>query len=162
MIAIFFIKQYNFPMKKSEQEEYYKHLKALKTLKNTTDEEIVHNPNFILNNQQLTLDFLSSSDEKHLKKIFKIINKLLKSNSENIVENFSDFKQSIAEEIIAIQTKDYITVKEFAIKYNISKDSQQVYRGRLHDPLPYHQKVPRGKIVYVVKEVEQWFDNQHK
>ena len=61
-----------------------------------------------------------------------------------------------------IHTKENITVKEFEIKYNVSKSSQQQYRGRLYDPLPYHQKVRKGKIVYVVEEVEKWFKNQHK
>ena len=61
-----------------------------------------------------------------------------------------------------IQEKKYITVKEFEEVYNVSKTSQQNYRGRLYDPLPYHQKVQGGKIVYVVEEVENWFANQHK
>jgi len=61
-----------------------------------------------------------------------------------------------------IQVKKNITVKEFADIYNISKTSQQNYRGRFNDPLPYHQKVEGGKITYVVKEVEEWLENQHK
>ena len=54
------------------------------------------------------------------------------------------------------------TVKEFAKIYDISKTSQQNYRTRLQDPLPYHQKVEGGKITYVVDEVEKWFENQHQ
>lgn len=65
-------------------------------------------------------------------------------------------------EIRKMQSKKNITVKEFAEIYNVSKTSQQNYRSRLYDPLPYHQKVQGGKIVYVVEEVEQWFENQHK
>ena len=61
-----------------------------------------------------------------------------------------------------IQAKKYITIKEFNEIYNISVSSQQQFRGRLNDPLPYHQKVLRGKVVYVVEEVEKWFENQHK
>lgn len=68
----------------------------------------------------------------------------------------------VEQEIQRIQVKKNITVSEFAAIYNISKTSQQNYRGRLHDPLPYHQKVEGGKIVYVVEEVEKWFDNQYK
>lgn len=76
----------------------------------------------------------------------------------------SQLKHSIprADKIAVIQAKKNITVKEFAEIYNISKTSQQNYRGRLYDPLPYHQKVEGGKIVYVTKEVENWFENQHK
>ena len=61
-----------------------------------------------------------------------------------------------------MQAKKNITVKEFAEIYNISKTTQQNLRGRLYDPLPHHQKVAGGKIVYVVEEVEKWFENQHK
>jgi len=69
---------------------------------------------------------------------------------------------STENDIIKIQAKKYITVKEFSEIYNIQKTSQQNYRARLNDPLPYHQKVEGGKIVYVVEEVEKWFDNQHR
>ncbi len=61
-----------------------------------------------------------------------------------------------------IQAKKNITVKEFSDIYNISKTSQRDYRSPLNDPLPYHQKVAGGKIVYVVKEVEQWLENQYR
>lgn len=149
-------------MKNPEQEQFFKQQKALQKLKKTSEKEILNNPSFVLNDQKLTLDFLSVSDEKHLKKIFKLVNKLLKSNSQNLDKNFFHFQQSIADEITKIHTKENITVKEFEIKYNISKSSQQQYRGRLYDPLPYHQKVRKGKIVYVVEEVDKWFKNQHK
>ena len=65
-------------------------------------------------------------------------------------------------EMKRIQAKKNITVKEFTEIYNISKTSQQNYRSRLYDPLPYHQKVEGGNITYAVEEVEKWFENQHK
>jgi hypothetical protein len=46
--------------------------------------------------------------------------------------------------------------------HNMSKTSQQNYRERLYDPLPYHQKVEGGKITYIVEEIEKWLENQHK
>ncbi len=61
-----------------------------------------------------------------------------------------------------LSLKKNITVKEMSEIYNISKTSQQDYRGRLNDPLPSHQKVSGGKITYIVDEVEQWLENQHK
>ncbi len=61
-----------------------------------------------------------------------------------------------------LSLKKNITVKEMSEIYNISKTSQQDYRGRLNDPLPSHQKVLGGKITYIVDEVEQWLENQHK
>jgi len=61
-----------------------------------------------------------------------------------------------------IQQKKEITVKEFEVIYNISKSSQATYRGRLYDPLPFHQVVQNGNITYNVKEVELWKEQQHK
>ena len=61
-----------------------------------------------------------------------------------------------------IQAKKYITVKEFAEIYNVSISSQQNYRGRLYDPLPYHQKVRAGNIIYTVVEIEVWLKNQYR
>ncbi len=69
---------------------------------------------------------------------------------------------TLEQEMRKIQAKKYITVSEFTEMYNVGKTSQQNYRGRLYDALPYHQKVSKGKIIYVVDEVEKWFANQHK
>lgn len=73
-----------------------------------------------------------------------------------------DKELDIAIYMAKIQAKKYITVKEFEEIYSVSKNSQQNYRGRIHDPLPYHQKVLRGNILYNVEEVEQWLENQYK
>lgn len=69
---------------------------------------------------------------------------------------------SVVKNINKIQFKKYLTSKELEEVYNISVSSQKNYRGRLNDSLPFHQKVPRGKIVYSVDEVERWLQNQHK
>jgi len=84
------------------------------------------------------------------------LNKLLKQE-----ERYKEILE-IEKQMIKIQSKKNISVKEFAEIYNVSKTSQQNYRGRIHNPLPYHQKVEGGKITYNVEEVEQWFDNQYK
>ena len=84
------------------------------------------------------------------------LNRLLKKEEQN--KEVLDIEQQMKK----IQSKKNITVKEFSEIYNVSKTSQQNYRGRIHDKLPYHQKVEGGKIVYVVEEVEKWFENQHK
>ena len=84
------------------------------------------------------------------------LNNLLKKEQRN-----TDVLE-IEREMIKMQAKKYITVKELAEIYNISKSSQQDYRGRMHDPLPFRQKVQGGKIEYVVKDVEAWLQNQHK
>lgn len=61
-----------------------------------------------------------------------------------------------------IQKKKYLNVNEFAEVYHMSKTQQQTRRGRLHDPLPYHQHVEGGKILYDVEEVEKWKQNGNK
>ena len=71
-------------------------------------------------------------------------------------------KQNKSENIEMLQAKKNVTVKELAEIYNISKTSQQNYRARLYNPLPYHQKVEGGKITYIVDEIEKWLENQHK
>jgi len=82
----------------------------------------------------------------------------------NLLNKEEQYKEvlDIEQQMKKIQAKKNITVKEFVDIYSIGKTSQQNYRGRIHDPLPYHQKVEGGKITYNVEEVEQWFDNQHK
>jgi len=92
--------------------------------------------------------------------ILKVKQKLLSRVVE--LNKLSDKPISKVQNIEFLQAKKIITVKEFAEIYSISKTSQQNYRSRLYDPLPYHQKVEGGKITYIVDEVEKWFENQHK
>lgn len=68
----------------------------------------------------------------------------------------------IEKNMVKLHGKEYLSVKEFEDKYDISKNTQAQYRSRMHDPLPYRQIVLNGKITYVVKDVEQWLQNQHK
>ncbi|MCX6077675.1 MAG: hypothetical protein NTW78_12435 [Campylobacterales bacterium] len=68
----------------------------------------------------------------------------------------------IEKKMAMIHCKQYLTVREFEQKYNVSKTSQQNFRGRINDKLPYHQKNEGGKIIYNVKEVDQWFENGHR
>jgi len=66
------------------------------------------------------------------------------------------------DEIKKIQAKKFISPKELSILYpDMSISSQATYRGRLKDKLPFHQKKKRGKITYVVSEVEEWRKNQN-
>lgn len=61
-----------------------------------------------------------------------------------------------------IQAKRYITIAQFSEIYNISKTSQQNYRARINDPLPYIQTVSKGKITYDVEEVNKWLERNNK
>lgn len=87
---------------------------------------------------------------------------LIKLNSLLEKQHQNDEVLQIEKNMAKLHGKKYLSVKEFEEKYNMSKSSQQQYRSRLYDPLPYHQKVEGGKIVYIVDEVEKWFENQHK
>ena len=64
--------------------------------------------------------------------------------------------------MIELNYKKYISIEEFTEVYKVSKTSQQNYRSRRIDPLPYQQKVEKGKVLYKVSEVEKWFEHQHK
>ena len=94
------------------------------------------------------------------------------------IEQLRDEKDSILEElqymkenhkkidtearIKMIQAKKYISPKELSILYpDMSISSQATYRGRLKDKLPYQQKKKRGKITYIVSEIEVWRENQN-
>lgn len=67
-----------------------------------------------------------------------------------------------ATEMTKIENKKFITTKQFQEKYNISISSQADFRGRTHDPLPFHQRKLGCKITYNVDEVEKWFKNNNR
>lgn len=87
---------------------------------------------------------------------------LIKLNSLLEKQHQNDEVLQIEKNMAKLHGKKYLSVKEFEEKYNMSKSSQQQYRSRLYDRLPHHQKVEGGKIIYIVDEVEKWFENQHK
>jgi len=98
---------------------------------------------------------MNKYEQKYFNLLFKVNNLLKYENKDKTLMN-------LEQELKNIQVKKNITVNEFTKIYNVSKSSQANFRGRLYDPLPFHQKVLGGKIVYVVEEVEKWFQNQHK
>lgn len=101
------------------------------------------------------VDIFEYIENKNHKLLIKLNNLLDEKDKDKDINR-------LEEEIKLIQNKKYITVKEFEKMFNISSSSQRDYRSRLKNPLPYHQKVENGKIVYVVNEVEKWFSNQYK
>jgi hypothetical protein len=96
--------------------------------------------------------------------------KILQSIADRVIElNATLDKEKQLKEVLdlerdmkKLQAKKYITTEQFAQIYNISISRQRDYRGRLNNPLPYHQTVAKGKITYDVGEVEEWRPNQHK
>jgi hypothetical protein len=101
--------------------------------------------------EEIWNDFVADFDIPLIK-----LNRLLDKEQQN--QEVLQIEKNMAR----LHGKTYLSVKEFEEKYNMSKSSQQQYRSRLYDSLPYHQKVEGGKIVYIVEEVEKWFENQHK
>ena len=67
----------------------------------------------------------------------------------------------IEKEMMKLQSKKYITVKEFTDIYGYSSDWQKNRRGRIHDPLPSRQDGHNKKITYVVSDIETWFENNN-
>jgi len=91
----------------------------------------------------------------------------LRDERDSILEELQYMKENhkkidIEARIKMIQAKKYISPKELSILYpDMSISSQATYRGRLKDKLPYQQKKKRGKITYIVSEVEEWRENQN-
>ena len=137
--------------------------KFISELSQETKKAISIEPSFIYKGKRIILDFIGKSDKIFLEKIFKEI-----EDNKNANINFDKLKDeaikeySTAQEIEKIQAKKYINVKEFAEIYSVSAESQKNYRSRIYDPLPFHQKVRRGKVVYSTEKVEIWLGNQHK
>ena len=130
----------------------------------TTKQSIERSPAFMYKGKMIRLDYVSKADRLFLNKVFEEI-----ETNKNEEINFDKLKKEAEQEVLdiqkhmaKIQSKKIISVKEFTDRYGVSKTSQQDYRGRLRDPLPHHQKVRGGKITYIVEEVEQWLENQHK
>ena len=132
--------------------------------KHDTSDVLCLEPFFTYNGSILRLELLTNKDRLYLKKIFAEIEK-----NKNDKIDFDLLKKETEEEILEvqkqmakIQAKKIISVREFTDIYGDSKTTQQNYRGRMHDPLPYEQKVEGGKVTYIVEKVEQWKANQYK
>ncbi len=110
------------------------------------------------------LEFISKR-EKYKNTSFDkdlIILKLVKLKLDLLHEILNNSGNDEVNYMSKIQSKKYINVKEFEEIYDISKSSQRDFRGRLHNLLPYHQKVFGGKILYDVNEIKKWFENEYK
>ena len=103
------------------------------------------------NNSQIWEEFVTDFDFPLLK-----LNNLLEKDFQN--REVLEIEKNMAK----LHGKKYLNVKEFQEKYGISKNAQAQYRGRMRDPLIGHQINPNGTIKYIVEEVEQWLQNQHK
>jgi hypothetical protein len=109
---------------------------------------------------------LVNSISRYAEKVNEIEKTILVKSLNDTQKELAALKQDMlsgVQKIKEVQAKKKVSVKELSILYpDMSPDTQKSYRQRLHDPLPYHQKVEGGKISYVVEEVENWKQNQHK
>ena len=101
----------------------------------------------------------SSSINNEINSLIEETNKLNKE-IQALKDNHS--KINMEEEIKKIQAKKYLSPKELSIIFpDMSIISQQTYRGRLKDKIPFNQKNKKCKITYTVSEVEEWIENQN-
>jgi hypothetical protein len=123
-------------------------------------------PTFVYKGQIIRLDFIGKADRLFLTKAFEEIEK---DRNEKI--DFDKFKKDAEQEVLEVrkymaklQSKEFITIKEFTELFGASKTSQQDYRGRRKDknPLPYKQEKEGGRILYNMNEVRKWRDNGYK
>ncbi len=90
------------------------------------------------------------------------LEKAHKREIDNLYSKEYSITPTLEEDIKKIQAKQYLSPKELAILYtDMSISSQEVYRGRLKDKLPYEQKKKRGKITYNTSEVKIWMENNN-
>lgn len=125
-----------------------------------TKNEFLEKPSIQSEEFQSLNDKIKEQNDKNTIEAFDI--PLVRLN--NLLQKADQFDEvlEIEKHMRKIHSKKYITVKEMTEIYNIAKTSQQDYRGRQYNALPYHQKVMGGKITYVVEEVDHWLVNQHK
>jgi len=103
---------------------------------------------------------MSKYDVEQLLDVIKIIN--------NKLDNQSIQLSTIAAQVLEQNEKlnaltpqsEYIGTKELEKRFDIKERSQKAYRGRVKNPLPFHQDVENGKISYKVSEIEEWKSNQ--
>lgn len=59
-------------------------------------------------------------------------------------------------------TPTYVSVKDLTRDYALSASQQKQFRGRIKDPLPFHQEGEGSKIRYKINEIEAWLGKQKK
>ena len=105
------------------------------------------------------IDTVDIYGHNEIKSLIEDKNRLLEE-----IQTLKDNHSKIDREALIkeIQAKKYISPKELNILFpDMSISSQQTYRGRLRDKIPYNQKKKRGKITYTVSEVKEWIENQN-
>jgi hypothetical protein len=133
-------------------------------LSKESNDEVLYEPYIKYNESGFRLNLILKSDYIFLTKIFADIENRLneKIDFDKLKKEAEQEVLEVQKQMVKIQAKKIISVREFTEIYGDSKTTQQNYRGRMHDPLPYEQKVEGGKVTYIVEKVEQWKANQYK
>ena len=133
-------------------------------LSKESNDEVLYEPYIKYNESGFRLNLILKSDYIFLTKIFADIDNRLneKIDFDKLKKEAEQEVLEVQKQMVKIQAKKIISVREFTEIYGDSKTTQQNYRGRMHDPLPYEQKVEGGKVTYIVEKVEQWKANQYK
>lgn len=151
-----------------EQEEFGKEMSHL-IGKELSEDDLSHFDKRT-KNKVLHLQLLEKQDRELINlqnngasqiEVHKLRAKHAKQEDELLSKQFS-YKKITEDDVKAIQAKKFLSPKELSIKYpRMSLSSQATFRGRLKDKLPYYQATKRGKITYVIEEVELWMDNNN-
>jgi hypothetical protein len=108
------------------------------------------------------VDLVNSNTEK-LEKRIRTIQDMQLAMQQSMEKIFEEQKKVLKEiqqqnEKTDLVTDDieYIGTKELAKKFDIKIGSQKNLRGRVNNPLPYHQDMENGKISYYVPNIREW------
>jgi len=110
---------------------------------------------------------IESTDSKEDIELINKLNRKYKQELQELKKNNQltniEFKtHDFDDEQKRIQSKKYITPKEFQKIYNISTTRQGELRSVITNPLPFHQIAKRGKVTYNIEEVEKWLENCYR
>ena len=124
-------------------------------------EDDARRKDFLSNNKKL-IETLQNQNTERERALEKYVLKLYSLYDDLKIEYFEN---ALNQQHIAIEKaklKDIITVEEFELLYDYSKESQKGFRARLNDPLPYIQKSFGAKIQYRKPDVEAWLKRKNK
>lgn len=121
----------------------------------------------VLMKKEIKLLNLDLQRYEHHKEAISSITKQKKSTPKSSVkpnQQKSVKEEPSPEQIAAINEKEFLTVKEVVTRYGISVRSQASYRIRRpeNDPIPFIQNGVGGKVLYKVKDLEEWLKSQKR
>lgn len=116
---------------------------------------------FLFNNN-IKIEHVENKEDINI--AFNILNNTIKKLTlidKNILETIKTFEKPIsyAFNLQKTQVKKFINVEDFEQIFGFSKSSQQNFRSRLYNPIPFLQPKKKGKIIYELEKVKDWLSN---